>query len=236
MMEKKLYDKDLGTVLLRAHPRATRYSLRIKHTTLVALMPQKGDPEKLLALISANKQKLVEMLREARAQHPPLNEHTTLQTNTFKLHIFRAERLHTAMKLSNGILHIACPLHTDFTSESTRTLLHTLLQKALRHEARRILPGRLQTLAQQHHFTYTGLRITQARTRWGSCSSKGIISLSLSLMLLPDHLIDYVILHELCHTREMNHSRPFWNLMDQVTDNRARALRNELKHHRPLTE
>jgi predicted metal-dependent hydrolase len=71
--------------------------------------------------------------------------------------------------------------------------------------------------------------IRNQRTRWGSCSREKSINLSYYLMLLPPHLVDYVILHELCHTKEMNHGDKFWKWMDKVTDGQSKALRRELK-------
>jgi predicted metal-dependent hydrolase len=112
-----------------------------------------------------------------------------------------------------------------------QTLLAGFIEKALRHEAKRILPERLRKLAEQHGFTYSSLRLANTKSRWGSCSAGQRINLSIALMLLPDHLIDYVILHELCHTVEMNHSSAFWDIMNLVTENRALLLRKELKRY-----
>lgn len=109
-----------------------------------------------------------------------------------------------------------------------------MLEKALRHEAKRLLPERITLLARQHGFMLTGVKINNSKTHWGSCTMKKSINLSQSLMLLPWHLVNYVLLHELCHTIEMNHSERFWKLMDKVTDNQAIRLRNELKSYHML--
>ena len=152
-----------------------------------------------------------------------------MQTATFRLHIFRTERENFYMRLENGILHIACPKEIDFADEQVQKVLKGLIEQALRHEARRILPQRLHQLASQHGFTYAGVKIFNSKSHWGSCTARRSINLSLSLMLLPFPLIDYVLLHELCHTIEMNHSDRFWALMDKVTDGKAQTLRKELK-------
>ena len=75
------------------------------------------------------------------------------------------------------------------------------------------------------------MKIQTSKTRWGSCSASNSINLSVYLMTLPSHLMDYVILHELCHTVHHDHSDAFWALMDKVTDGKAHALRNELKQN-----
>ena len=76
------------------------------------------------------------------------------------------------------------------------------------------------------------MKINSSRGRWGSCSARKDINLSYYLVLLPFRLIDYVLLHELCHTREMNHSERFWQLLDRFTGGKALALRKELKEYR----
>jgi Predicted metal-dependent hydrolase len=67
----------------------------------------------------------------------------------------------------------------------------------------------------------TGLRITDTKSRWGSCSGRGIISLSFRLIMLPEDLRDYMVVHELCHLHEMNHGPAFWgHVARQVPDYR----------------
>ena len=229
-MEKKIHDNDLGTILLRTTPRATRYTLKISKGMITATMPVGGDERRMLAFIEENRQKLLAALKKHPAC-PLLDETTTLQATTFKLEIFCTDRTNYYMTLKDGILRIACPSGTRFESEKVQQLLKDLLEKALRHEAKRLLPDRLMALAAKHNFTCTGVRIMNSKGRWGSCSTRRTINLSLSLMLLPWHLIDYVLLHELCHTIEMNHSDRFWKLLDSLTDNKALALRKELKNY-----
>lgn len=227
-MEKKIHDNDLGTILLRISPRATRYTLKISKGAITATMPVNGDETRMLAFIQENKEKLKVALAKHPAQ-PLLTDKTEMQTASFSVHIFRSDRTNFYMTLDKEILHIACPAQTDFTDERVQKLLKSFLEKALRHEAVRLLPQRLMQLASLHKFTCTGIKIFNSKTHWGSCTPRKSINLSLSLMLLPWHLIDYVLLHELCHTVEMNHSDRFWKLMDEVTNNKSKALRKELK-------
>lgn len=177
--------------------------------------------------------RLVKALQKYPAR-PLLDERSELQATTFRLHIFRTERSNFYMRLEDGVLHIACPNETRFEEEEVQSLLKSMLEKALRHEAKRLLPERITLLARQHGFMLTGVKINNSKTHWGSCTMKKSINLSQSLMLLPWHLVNYVLLHELCHTIEMNHSERFWKLMDKVTDNQAIRLRNELKSYHML--
>ena len=83
-------------------------------------------------------------------------------------------------------------------------------------KAKNILTGRLKYLAEKHGFTYNRVFIRNQRTRWGSCSHKNNISLNAKLVLLPEELVDYVILHELVHTDRKDHSKAFWTEMDKL--------------------
>ncbi len=99
-----------------------------------------------------------------------------------------------------------------------------------RVEAQTLLTTRLQQLAENNGFSYNRVLIRNQKTRWGSCSSKNNISLNMKLVRLPDELTDYVILHELVHTRKKDHSKVFWAEMDKLVGN-GKEMASRLKSH-----
>ncbi len=99
-----------------------------------------------------------------------------------------------------------------------------------RVKAKRKLSRRLNYLSAKYGFTYNRVFIRNQRTRWGSCSRKDNISLNMKLIRLPDELIDYVILHELVHTRFKNHSKQFWDELDKILVN-GKGIDAQLKQY-----
>jgi len=88
-----------------------------------------------------------------------------------------------------------------------------LLRKQVRKKASQILPPMLQQIADEMGFSYRKASIRSQKTRWGSCSGTGTISLNDQLLFIPEDTVRYLMIHELCHTRHMNHSAAFWALV-----------------------
>ena len=89
-------------------------------------------------------------------------------------------------------------------------------REALVDQAKARLPERADYFASILGVTYEKITVRTQRSRWGSCSSRGNLSFNALLMLAPPEVADYVVVHELCHRKEMNHSARFWNLVEQV--------------------
>jgi predicted metal-dependent hydrolase len=104
-----------------------------------------------------------------------------------------------------------------------------LLEKALREHAREVFLQRLARHAPGLGVDCPPLRLSSARTRWGSCSARGGIALNWRLIFMPLPVVDYVVCHELAHLKEMNHSPRFWSVVEQLCPD-WRALRLELRH------
>lgn len=106
-----------------------------------------------------------------------------------------------------------CRLRLKIAADEDRDVCAARL---LRWFSVRALPLRLESLAVDHGFRFSRCSVRNQSSRWGSCSTGGTISLNWRLLLLEPALQDYVMLHELCHLREMNHSRRFWGLLERV--------------------
>lgn len=90
---------------------------------------------------------------------------------------------------------------------------------ALAEEALKVIPERVEYFAKVIGVTYGKITIRNQKTRWGSCSSKGNLNFNCLLMLAPSEVLDYVVVHELCHRKQMNHSKAFWLEVEKVLPN-----------------
>ena len=101
-------------------------------------------------------------------------------------------------------------------SQKEKTPYERRLEAPYRQAAKEYIPKRVAYYAELLDVTYATISIRDQKTRWGSCSSKGNLSFSWRLILAPPKVLDYVVVHELCHRKEMNHSPRFWALMESI--------------------
>lgn len=135
--------------------------------------------------------------------------------------------------VSGTTVRISHPVSLPFTDQSVQVAADKAAVRALRLQAQRLLPQRLGQLASKHGFSYRSVKIRQLRGRWGSCDMDTNITLSLYLMRLPWELIDYVLLHELTHTKVMRHGPDFWRAMRSISQS-SDHHRRELRRWRPV--
>ena len=101
-------------------------------------------------------------------------------------------------------------------SQRQKSILDPNQVAEYKREARDIIIPRVAEFAKKYGFTYNSVKITSAMTRWGSCTSKKNLNFTYRLALAPDEVRDYVIVHELCHLRQMNHSKKFWSEVEAI--------------------
>ena len=155
-----------------------------------------------------------------------------IKTKLHTLKIRETEARVPSYKTEGDAVTLFIPAGADM--EKVGGMIKNFLSEIYRTECRRILPGRVRELAQRHGLSYGKLSFRNNRSNWGSCSYDNNISLNIQLMKLPDQLIDYVILHELCHTLEKNHSENFWALMEKVCPGYPDARRLLRAYHTRL--
>ena len=183
--------------------------------------------EEKLDWIIKNKNK-IEKLEEKQTIFTPDVEYRT-KFRTLKL--IAEERKNLRLHVSDSFIEIYYPKQLPVIHEGVQNAIKRAMEYTWRIEALEYLPTRLKDLAQNFGFVYKNLTIKNTRSFWGSCAYNNSITLSLHLMHLPDNLIDYVLLHELCHTIHKDHSKNFWALLYRVTNGKARQLAKEMQKY-----
>lgn len=226
----------VGPVLLKADRRCKRLSIRIKPFQGVMVVFPPGFSEKrAIAFVEEHRQWIIKNQKKIKVHETRktiFDEDTIFKTRSFELKVCKQERENVRMRLNSGVLNVFYPAHVNVADAPIQEAIREGIEKALRIEAKSILPLKVDHFARRYNFNVNRIFIKNLKSRWGSCSSVNNINLNLQLMRLPDHLIDYVILHELCHTVEKNHGPGFWNLLNQLTNGKARELASEMKKYR----
>ncbi len=222
-------DQEFGKITVRRSAKATQVRLRVAPDgTLRASMPMYAPLFLLKRLLKTSRQELRELLEQSQPNTEFKDGQQIGKSHT--IIVKPSSRLSAKARGQHIIVEL--PATKALTDSDVICIVRDAVIAALRVEAKSYLPKRLAFLANQLGFSYERVRFSHASGRWGSCSSTGTISLNIALMKLPFELIDYVLVHELAHTRQMNHSQDFWNLVQQG-DPRYKQHRKLLKAEAP---
>jgi predicted metal-dependent hydrolase len=197
------------------HPRARRYVLRLSpDVEALVTVPRRGSLREARRFAEAHREWLsrerAALLAES-ARTRPLAVGDTVLVAGAPHPILRADA--RTLRIGERLVPLAAGG------------IHDTVRRWLRATAKEQLPARLQRLAAAHGLVVHGVSIRNQRTRWGSCSSDGRISLNWRLVQMPDAVRDYVLLHELMHLRVRNHSSRFWREVERVCPRHADARR-----------
>ena len=224
-----LHDDEFGKITIRRSARASQVRLRVgPDGTLRASLPVYAPMFLVKRLVASSRTELRELLQ----QSAPTVEYVP-GMRIGKSHSLTVQQGSPMQAKRHGQqILVTLPDTELLNTPAVVRMVRDTVQQALRIEAKSYLPKRLAYIANQHGFSYKTVRFSHASGRWGSCTSEGTISLNIALMKLPFELIDYVLIHELSHTRHMNHSAEFWDEVAKADPN-YREHRRRLKQESP---
>jgi len=170
-------------------------------------------------------------MHELEKAHSFFDENSEFKTRNHKLEINKLSTSKITVKVGKGSIRVNIPENKNVNSIEVQKAVRKGILKAFTEEAKEFLPKRLNDLSDKFNLPFNEVYIKNIKSRWGSCSGKNNINLSVHLMRLPDQLIDYVLLHELAHTKVKNHSKKYWDYLSGLAAN-AKKLDKELNHFR----
>lgn len=214
-------------LLLVRNARARRYVLRLRPDgTARVTVPRGGSMAEARRFAGRNLAWL-----EAQLKRPPTVRPSIQEWRLGSEVLFRGNLVRLEAEVNSG------PVIRFGTEKLTAANLDSDLRPAVERHLRRLaeleLPARVMEYATLHQLPVRRVTVRSQRTRWGSCSRRGTISLNWRLIQTPPFVLDYIILHELMHLREMNHSARFWRQVENVCPDYLQAER-WLKQHSGL--
>ncbi len=204
-------------LLLVHHPRARRYLLRLRPDGMVRVtIPRRGTVAAARDFAARNAGWLEQQFQRLAAQPEPPAGWQLGTEILFRGEPVRIEpEVESCIRFGTELVKVA-----DATGD-----LRPVIQKHLHERATRELPARVWELAAEHDITVNRVSVRNQKSRWGSCSRRGTISLNWRLIQAPEFVRDYIILHELAHRRQMNHSEKFWQEVARLCPDYQRAER-----------
>lgn len=225
-----------GTVEVNERANALYISVKVSIQGTVRASVPRNTPTLLITnFLDTNRDRIVQFINKLKQKNMikrvVFNPQTQFATRDHTLVMTLDENAKTErIKVAQGRILLTYCNDTDFENPDIQELIKRGINFALKVEAHKYLPPRLAELAGNANLKYNTLSIKNMKSRWGSCCKKrAIICLNTQLMRLPQHLIDFVIYHELAHLIEDNHGKHFHEIVNALCQGKERQFETELK-------
>lgn len=230
---KKLPEQFLGyklKVMKRAYQRSIKLTVKYNNEILITCSKTTTNSKVLEFLLES--EKWIEKTKkkfEVEKQNKPLKK-----MHSGERFYFLGKPKTLCLKLDKTKKYTITDEHLSLhlkQQPSSEQLILEELKKIYKKEGKMLLQKKVNHWSEQMQLYPTKLSYRAQKTRWGSCNSLGHVSLNWKLILAPEYVMDYVVIHELAHIKHQNHSKRFWNLVAQYTDDTDRSKRWLKKHY-----
>lgn len=232
---KKINIEGVGVVEFVSSRNARSISIQVKPFAPVKVViphySSLSDAERFLKTKLDWLRKTVAKKNKAEREFTVFDTSTEFTTVDHKLVILPEERKNINILVKNGIIQIKYPIHVDVKHPLVQQCIRKGIEEAWRIEANKYLPVRTHELAKKFGLKFKSISVRNSKTRWGSCSVKNNITLSIHCIRLPQQLIDYVILHELVHTIHKDHSDKYHRELERVLPGEKELSKEIGKYH-----
>ncbi len=222
----------IGEVTVARNPRARRISVSVRPPGAVRLtLPAAVPLQEGLRFLESKREWIAAARERIRNKTSPTIIAPPYSTRAHTLELRLADIPNIRVRIADGRITVTHPHHIHHSDEQVQAAIKKGIEEAWRIEAKELLPGRVAEIAHSLGMRYNNVSVRNTVSKWGSCSARNDISLSIHLMRLPDELVDYIIVHELCHTVHKNHGPQFHALLDTLTAGRHPAFRKQLRSY-----
>ena len=231
MPGKVVHFNTIGTVTFLKTRRSKNIKISIKpDKSVLVSFPFYCTTKEVTGFVQKNEGWIKQQQQKMELQKNRIDRHSKIKTKLHTIVFLVGEKYDVETQQSTVKITVK-----DFNSDDSQSFIEDIVTQIYRFEAKKLLPLRLAELAKKYNFEFQKVTIRNNKRNWGSCSSQNNISLNLQMMKLPDNLIDYILLHELVHTKIKNHSAMFWEKLNEITDNNARELAQQVKQYSTYT-
>lgn len=221
-MDEILLEKDGVKIFLRKSTRAKRLRLQVDSDLKMTLVVPKRTPKFMVNLFMGQHERWIDGQVEKISKQKKI--HPDRLTQSGDIYYYFGEKLtlkvlpqklkRPSVRVSGHELEVK--LNKSISKSEAKRQIKNAVEKFYRKKAEEVIHDRLQFFNEQYGFKYNRVTLRNQKSRWGSCSRLKNLNFNWRLIMAPIEVIDYVVVHELCHLRQMNHSAKFWSLVEKA--------------------